>query len=253
MINIHKEVYGQGKPIVLIHGWAMHTGIWRTFAKQLAEHYQVTCLDLPGHGLSETIEPYTLENISDALIEQLPDSPFCLLGWSFGATVALTMAERFPQRINSLILLAGNPHFVQEGDWPGVELQVLEAFASSLQADCQLTLMRFLALQVTGLPGGKAILKELQHAIQECQPPSEKVLKESLELLKTADLRDQLSSLNCPISIIQGDTDTLIPVEVSQNCLIVQSACEVNIIPAAGHIPFISHQSQVIEIIKRFL
>jgi pimeloyl-[acyl-carrier protein] methyl ester esterase len=253
MIKIHKEVYGQGKSIVLIHGWAMHTGIWRKFAQQLAQHYQVTCLDLPGHGLSETVEPYTLENISNALIEEVPESPFCLLGWSFGATVALAMADCFPQRINLLILLAGNPRFVQEGEWAGVSLDMLESFASSLQADCQLTLMRFLALQVNGLPEGKAILKALKNAIQECDPPSEKVLKAGLELLKTVDLRDQLSSLNCPVSVIQGDKDTLIPVEVSQNIQKIQPASEMNIISGAGHVPFLSHQSQVIEIINRFL
>lgn len=253
MINIHKQVYGQGKPIVLIHGWGMHTGVWRPFAQQLAEHNQVICVDLPGHGLTEMVDPYSLETISDALIEALPDSPFCLLGWSFGATVALAISERFPQRIESLILVSGNPCFVQQGCWPGVSLDVLESFASSLQLNCHLTLIRFLALQVNGLPDGKAILKYLKKAIHECEPPSEKVLKAGLELLKTTDLREQLALINCPVCLIQGDKDTLIPVDVSQHCQHIQPDCESHVIPAAGHIPFISHQSQVIEIINRFI
>lgn len=75
MTKIYLETYGKGKPIVLVHGWAMHTGIWREFAKQLALNYQVTCIDLPGHGRSEKIDPFTLERISDELVNIIPPSP----------------------------------------------------------------------------------------------------------------------------------------------------------------------------------
>ena len=201
MINIHKEVYGQGKSIVLIHGWAMHTGIWRKFAQQLAENHQVICLDLPGHGLSETVEPYTLENITEALIAVMPENPVCILGWSLGATVALALTAYYPQRVNSLILLAGNPRFVQEDNWAGVKSELLKDFANSLQLNCQQTLIRFLALQVNQLPDGKSILKELKEAIQECDSPAENVLQSGLDILKQADLREQLIALTCPVNI----------------------------------------------------
>ncbi len=68
MTKIHQQTFGKGKPIVLVHGWAMHSGIWRDFAQQLAQNYQVTCIDLPGHGRSEKIDSFTLERISDALV-----------------------------------------------------------------------------------------------------------------------------------------------------------------------------------------
>ncbi len=87
----------QGKPIVLVHGWAMHTGIWREFAKQLAQNYRVTCIDLPGHGRSEAIDPFTLERISDELVDAIPDPSSCWLGWSLGATVVLDIAARYPE------------------------------------------------------------------------------------------------------------------------------------------------------------
>ncbi len=251
MTQIHKEVYGQGKPIVLIHGWAMHSGIWRKFAQQLAQNYQVICLDLPGHGLSATVEPYTLDNIIKALIEAMPEKPCCILGWSLGATVALDLASQYPQHVNSLILLAGNPRFVQESDWAGVSPKMLNDFADNLQLNCQLTLIRFLALQVNQLADGKNILKELKQAIQECNPPTEPVLNSALNILKHTDLRAELLRLNCPVSIIQGDNDSLIPVKVSQNMQAIKPEITVNIIEGAGHVPFLSHQSDVLEIIKQ--
>ncbi len=253
MIKIHREIYGQGKPIVLIHGWAMHTGIWRKFAKQLAQNYQVICLDLPGHGQSETVRPYTLEKITKALIEVIPSEPVCVLGWSLGAAVALALTARYPCRVNSLILLAGNPRFVQEDNWAGVRPELLGDFANNLQLNCQLTLIRFLALQVNHLPEGKSILKELKRAIHECEPPSEGVLNDGLTILKQADLRDLLMALTCPINIIQGDKDTLVPVQASQDMKRIKPEINVNIVKGAGHVPFLSHQSQVIKIINQCL
>ena len=75
MTKIHLESFGAGKPIVLVHGWAMHSGIWRDFARQLARNYKVICVDLPGHGHSEKIDPFTLEHISDQLVEIIPPNP----------------------------------------------------------------------------------------------------------------------------------------------------------------------------------
>ena len=253
LINIHKEIFGEGKPIVLIHGWAMHTGIWRSFAQQIALHHKVICLDLPGHGLSDTVTPYTLEQISDSLVEIVDDPSFCVLGWSFGAHVALTMANKYPQRINSVIFLAGNPHFLQESDWAGITFSLLAQFAESLSKNCQLTLIRFLALQVNKLANGKILLKELKQAIKECPAPSEKTLQSALNILKQSDLRDYLAILHCPISLIQGDKDTLVPVQVCQNMQSLHAACEVNIINGAGHVPFLSHPEQLIKIINKFV
>ncbi len=251
MIKIHKEIYGQGRPIVLIHGWAMHTGIWRKFAQQLAQYYQVTCLDLPGHGLSETVEPYDLDHISQALIEEMPDNPCCIVGWSLGASVAINIAAQYPQRINALILIAGTPRFVEEDNWAGVGAKILDGFANNLQLNCHLTLIRFLALQVNTLENGKALLKQLKQALQECKPPSEQVLQSGLDILKHADLRPLLLALTCPIIVIQGDKDSLIPIQTSQDIKALKPAININIIKGAGHVPFLSHPSNVIKIIKQ--
>lgn len=252
-MKIHKEVYGQGKAIVLIHGWAMHTGVWRKFAQQLAKQYKVICLDLPGHGLSESAEPYTLDYIGASLIDAISESSFCVLGWSLGASVALTMAKNYSHRINSLILLAGNPRFIKEGNWAGMRPELLENFAKNLQLNCQLTLVRFLALQVYGLPDAKNILADLKKAIHECAPPNEDVLQSALNILKNADLRNDLSLLRCPVNIIQGNKDTLVPAQASLDMQKIQPACELNIIAGAGHLPFLSHQPQVIEAINGFI
>lgn len=246
MINIHKEVCGQGQPLVLIHGWAMHSGMWRPFAKQLAEHYQVICLDLPGHGRSDAVAPYELETISEALAAAISVENFHLLGWSLGATVAIDMVGRFPDRVSSLTLLAGNPCFVENENWPGVKPEVLQAFADNLALSCQTTLVRFLALQVNGLENGKVLLKQLKQAVLECDAPSVEVLQGGLALLRNSDMTGALSTLDCPVRVVLGDKDALVPVSSAGRLMALRPEMTVNVLKDAGHVPFLSHPDELI-------
>lgn len=249
MAKIHIEVYGQGRALVMIHGWAMHSGVWREFARLLAQNYQVICLDLPGHGRSEGIVPYTLQQISETLLQAIPAEKFSLLGWSLGATLAIDMAYRFPERLESLLLLAGNPKFVQSDDWPGVKPEVMDAFAGQLMIDQRLTQLRFLALQVNSLPDGKRLLQLLKNAMQECETPRLDALQAGLEILKQTDLRGMLTQLRCPVSLIQGDKDALVPLKNAQLLLGLNPAIGLHVIENAGHVPFLSHSRQLLDIV----
>lgn len=252
MPALYSYTIGTGKPVTLVHGWAMHSGIWRGFAQQLAEHYQVTCIDLPSHGRSDTLSPFTLEAVGDALVNALPETPSCWLGWSLGATVVLDIARRYPERVNALILLAGNPLFVGTDDWASVKPAVLDAFAENLTLNCQATLLRFLALQVNGLPDGKALLKDLKAAIMDCPVPDNASLQGGLEILKHSDLRAALAELEIPVSVILGDKDTLVPVAVAEHLRSLGIA-HLSIINGAGHVPFLSHPQQLLALINRFM
>jgi len=253
MTKIHLETYGKGKPIVLVHGWAMHAGIWREFAKQLAQNYRVTCIDLPGHGRSETIDPFTLERISGELVKAVPEQRCCWLGWSLGATVVLDIADRYPERVSSLVLLAGNPSYTQTQQWPGMDTGLLDDFAGHLNKDCQATLLRFLSLQVNGLPDRKGLLKALKESVFECDAPDENTLQGGLSILKEADLRPVLSGLTIPVAVILGGLDTLVPLAVGQKMQQLLSSLELNIIDRAGHVPFLSHSRETSAIISRFM
>ncbi|MDD2761574.1 MAG: pimeloyl-ACP methyl ester esterase BioH [Methylomonas sp.] len=249
MSHIHSEVYGSGRPLVMIHGWAMHAGIWRDFALQLVRHCQVICIDLPGHGRSEAIAPYTLDTVAETLLAAIPVERFSLLGWSLGATVAMAMAERFPDSVDKLLVLAGNPRFVQDGDWPGVGAGVLDDFATLLKSDVAQTLVRFLALQVNGLAYGKPLLKRLKQSMSECPPPAAEVLRAGLDILKIGDMRPFMRSSQIPVSMIMGGKDALVPVACAQRVRQMNSRVGVHIVDSAGHVPFLSHPEQMIALI----
>ncbi len=252
-MNIHKEVYGTGDPIVLLHGWAMHTGVWREFAKKLAENYQVICLDLPSHGHSDYLEKFTLENISQALIKQFPSQSCTVLGWSMGMTIALDLTQRFPNRINGLIGLAGNPCFVAQENWAGMQLKLLRQFNQQLIDDCRGTLLRFLSLQILRQADYKILVKQLKLALNETLPPTQSILEQGLILLETTDLRMNLATITCPILMVLGDRDTLVPVKVAEQLQTLQPKLVLKILPKAGHVPFLSHQEVLLDCLRNFM
>ena len=253
MINLHQQTFGTGKPIVLVHGWAMHSGIWYDFAMQLAQHYQVTCIDLPGHGHSDNLDSFTLEQVADALVDAVADEQSCWLGWSLGATVVMDIAHRYPERVNSLVLMAGNPHFTCIEQWPGMKVELLEAFAEQLTLDVPTTLLRFLSLQVAQLPDYKVLLKNLKAAIMARAMPNIDTLQGGLSILKQADLRPALAKVKMPILVLLGTRDTIVPVTVGESIKALAPSIQLVVIDKAGHVPFLSHPQIVLETITNFM
>jgi pimeloyl-[acyl-carrier protein] methyl ester esterase len=253
MIQLHTETFGEGKPIVMVHGWAMHSGIWRNFANELSKTFRVTLVDLPGHGHSQPIKPFSLESVSRLLAGVIPDHQACWLGWSLGAEIVIEIANRFPERVGQLILLAGTPCFVGNGSWPGIQEKVLESFAESLNLDSQATLLRFLSLQIKGESNPKQALQDLKKSIFEYPAPEQRTLQEGLHILKQSDLRKAFAELTIPVATILGELDTLVPVAVGEKmkCLLPHMALAT--IPRAGHVPFLSHQGELVEAICGFM
>lgn len=241
MSVIHSDVLGAGEAVVLIHGWGMHSGIWSDFAKALAVTHQVICLDLPGHGLSQPLLNANLSQQSQALLASIPVEKFKLVGWSLGGLLALDMARIAPERVESLVLLASNPCFVKQDNWPGVKVEVLDNFAKQLQVDPQQTLMRFMALQVNGLPDAKMRLQQIKQAVLSRPAADLASLEQGLNTLKYEDLRETLAHLACPISAILSGRDTLVPIALLDALGHLRSDMMIKVLPDAGHMPFMTH------------
>lgn len=251
-MTIHYQVYGEGEPIVLVHGWAMHSGIWRDFAEQLAQTRRVVCIDLPGHGLSAETSEFTLESVCEQLSE-IVDSKACWIGWSLGGSVALAMARLFPEVVASVVLLASNPCFVGNADWPGMPENQLDLFAENLSADCESTLLRFLSLQINGLPEFRKLSKKLSAVLRESRMPTAKTLQDGLAVLKQADLRPTLAELRVPVAAMLGEKDTLVPVVLGEAMQAINPDLHLTVIKNAGHAPFLSHRLELIDSLNEFL
>ena len=256
MVKLHVETDGRGPPLLLLHGWAMHGGLFAPIIPALAKHHRVYAVDLPGHGFSEPLRPWTLETIVDALERQFGgnDAPIAVLGWSLGGAVALAWAHAHPRRIARLVLVATSPRFVADAHWPHAMTDgTLARFADELRVAYRSTLVRFLSLQLQGSDDGRATLAALRDQLFARGEPDPSVLDEALVALRAIDLRDRVAALAQPALVITGDRDTLALPAAGKWLAEALPAGRLLAMSGAAHAPFLSHRAAFTRAVLDFL
>jgi pimeloyl-[acyl-carrier protein] methyl ester esterase len=252
-MNLHVEVTGQGDPLIMLHGWGMHGGIWGDAAEQLSQHCQVHCVDLPGHGTSMPLDVFTLHRLVEQLAARF-DRPVTICGWSLGGQIALHWALHHPQQVGRLVLVASTPCFAEREDWPyGMAQVTLLQFAADLEMDFTATLRRFLALQVRGGKGERELLATLRESLFSRGEPDLDALRGGLKILRNADLRDMLPEIMQPTLVIAGERDKLAPHEASHYLAGNLPNARLAMIKGAAHAPFLSHATEFAEHVNGFL
>ncbi len=252
-MSLHVESYGSGAPLVLIHGWGMHGGIWDNVVPQLGQHFRVHCVDLPGHGMSAPQGDFSLEALVTILSAEF-DEPLNVCGWSLGGQVALRWAQHAPQQVRRLVLVASTPCFAERDDWKfGMAASSLQQFAAELERDHAATLRRFLALQLRGSANECGLLADLRSRLFSRGEPDINALRGGLEILRDADLRAELPTIRQPVLLIAGERDKLTPPEASFYMAQTLHDARVVEIPGAAHAPFLSHPEIFVELITDFL
>jgi len=252
-MSLHVEVIGSGPPLVLLHGWAMHGGVFALLAEALRTSHSLYLVDLPGHGHSRDSDvPLELDACARAVLEAVPVAPWC--GWSMGGAIALHAASRWPQRIPALAMIAATPRFVAAPDWPqGMPVATFAAFEAGLAADWQATVERFLALEAFGLDDARVRMRQLRTLALERGAPSPRVLAEGLRLLETADLRAGLTTLPAPSLWLAGRRDRVIAPAAMQAAVALAPSARFLQIEGAGHAPFLTHPTAVAAALGDFL
>ena len=111
-VALYYEVYGQGEPLLIIHGNGGSIGTLAAQIDHFRRSYRVIVMDSRDHGRSGTAPgPLTFEQMTDdlaALLEREHAGPAYVLGWSDGGIEALLLAMRHPQRVRKVASMAAN-------------------------------------------------------------------------------------------------------------------------------------------------
>lgn len=100
--------------IVFVHGGGISGRMWHYALEELSEFH---CLapDLPGHGASQEIKPFSLdmavEGVSNLIRNHVPSQEALVVGISVGAAVSVSLANRYPEAVEALFLSGPTPRF----------------------------------------------------------------------------------------------------------------------------------------------
>lgn len=241
---IHTEGTGDAH-VVLLHGWAMHGGVFAPLVEALRERCMLHVIDLPGHGRSRDCE-VSLQPVECARAIAARVPPAIWLGWSLGGLYALQAALDFPEHVQALAMLCASPRFVRGDDWPhAVSPEILQNFEHDLATDYAETLERFMALEALGSDCAQADLRKLRADTFNENPPAVRALVEGLGVLEHSDLRARVQELAQPSAWIAGRRDRLIPWQAMQWSA-AQCSGAFTCVAGGGHAPFIGHTDAVI-------
>jgi pimeloyl-[acyl-carrier protein] methyl ester esterase len=256
-MSLHVDEFGSGSPLLLIHGWGMHGGLWGNVAQHLAKYFHVFVVDLPGHGHSSGKEKEVTSFKLDSIVDQLSarfTGPIAVCGWSLGGQIALRWAMRQPQQVSRLVLVASTPRFVQQPDWRcAMAAETLAEFDAALQKNYAQTLRRFLALQVRGSDQERDLLTKMRSELFSRGEPDLYALQGGLDILRDCDLRSALPGINQAALVITGERDTLTPPLAGQYLASNLPNARLTTIKGAAHAPFLSHPDEFLKSVVNFL
>jgi len=111
-IKIWYAEFGEGAPVILLHGGLANSNYWGNQVPALAEHYRVIVMDSRGHGRSTRDDkPYGYDLMASdviALMDLLKIDKAAVVGWSDGAILGLDIAINHPERLTKLFAFAAN-------------------------------------------------------------------------------------------------------------------------------------------------
>ncbi len=250
-MSIFVEKIGHGEPLVMIHGWGMHSGMWMQTRDLLCEHYELHLIDLPGMGHSAGISPYNLVSVVQALMGLIPKNA-SILAWSLGSLISMKMAMALP--INKLILVGSTPCFVNRDDWQyGIPPDVFQSFFAGTIQNFQATMNKLLALIAMGGSNPRATAKLLREVFVSRPIPDQQALQATLDILLDTDLRGEIKQLTMPVLLVHGEHDKLSPLAASE--WLAQNLPQATLFKIAGaaHEPFISHPHEFTQQVREFL
>lgn len=221
-----------GAPVVLIHAFPLHKGMWDEQVKVLEKYARVITFDIRGLGQSNSHYPYTLEFIVDdlmALLDQLKIEKAIIGGLSMGGYVAQRAYQRNPEKFKALIL-ANTKSEADNDDGKMARYKAIKAIDEkglSEFADNFVKSSMSPDVSLIALDKAKGIAKS---------NTAQGVCAALLALMSRTDTTANLKNISVPTLIIHGEKDTVVPLSAAQSMHQQIKNSKLATIPGAGHL-----------------
>jgi pyruvate dehydrogenase E2 component (dihydrolipoamide acetyltransferase) len=238
---------GDGPPVVLVHGFGADLNTWMFNQLALAERHRTIALDLPGHGGSTK----TLVGPGAAMLADHLDLFFTalgiervhLVGHSMGGAVALSLAERQPDRVASLTLIAS------AGLGTEINAAFIDGFVKIARRRDAQEVLRLL-VHDPDLVGRTMVEDVLRY--KRLDGVTTALNQIAAEWFPNGQQRErfELARMTMPIQIIWGREDRIIPAAHAEA---LQGRVPVHIVDNAGHLPQMERAGEVNRLVAAFV
>jgi pimeloyl-ACP methyl ester carboxylesterase len=117
-IDTYYEVYGEGPPLIFLHGGGQSSTLWHEYVNDFADNFEVYLVDLLGHGRSSPLQVgMSTQSAHEPflnLMDHLQIQQFSAVGYSLGAAVLLQVAIANPGRIDRMITVGHGTRYKNE-------------------------------------------------------------------------------------------------------------------------------------------
>jgi len=239
-INIYYQMFGEKKPIILLHGWGTNSNTFYDLINYIKNDYLVYAIDLPGFGKSnEPKKPYSLNDYVDFLeefIKALQIEKPVILGHSFGGRIAIKYASK-SSNIGKLILV----------DSAGIKPHL------TLNKRFKILRYKFLKFYYKALKDATRFNQLTKEAGSIDYKSSSEVMKGTLVRVVNEDLKKHIKKIKCETLLIWGSDDASTPLKdakymnkhISNSGLVVFDDC--------GHFPYIEKKYYFHLVIGKYL
>lgn len=249
---VHYEVYGRGRPVILLHGWLGSWGLWQETMAFLGAFYRTYALDFWGFGESgKKRGSYAVDDfvdLVDQFMERLGIVQAPLVGHSMGGTVSLSVAIRYPTRVSKVVVV-GSP-----------------IVGSSLAPLLKVSGYRPIAFLLFNMMGPFRAWMKYYYSRQICRDPRfpnmmdhdlsrttlESFLR-SIASLRRTDLRPSLNQTHIPVMGMYGDRDKIVHPLQWQPLQAGIPQAQIERFPNAGHFPMLEEPNEFSQKLKTFL
>ncbi|MBN2388359.1 MAG: alpha/beta hydrolase [Anaerolineales bacterium] len=248
---VHYEVYGRGRPVILLHGWLGSWGLWQETMAYLGRYYRTYALDFWGFGESgkkrETYAVQDFVRLVDQFMDRLGITRAPLVGHSMGGTVSLSVAIQYPQRVSKVVVV-GSPIVGSSLAW------ALKMAGRRLIAGLLFNMMWGFRLSMR--LAAPLICKDARFSDMMDKDLSRTTLESfllSIASLRRTDLRPMLDQLQIPVMGMFGDKDIIVHPMQWQPLLEGVPHARIERYPKAGHFIMLDDPEPFAQRLKDFL